>query len=231
MVKPTEEYTKYQEAFDHFNRELFDKLLSPCLITLPNTRRRAGGYFRNQGFAARNNHTLRTHEIALNPRAFAGSDDKEILSILVHEMVHLKQAQEGNPGRNGYHTLRWARDMLSRGLRPISLDNPGKMTGQRVTHEIVPGGPFDVAAGQLLATGFSLRWQAADAVAMRHNHTGMEEPSVQEPSPRNKVKYTCPECGLNVWGKPRARLICGYCTDMKELKKYIPLTWLSEISP
>jgi len=226
MVKPTEEYAKYQEAFDHFNRELFDKLLSPCLITLPNTRRRAGGYFRNHGFAARNNHTLRTHEIALNPRVFAGSDDKHILSILVHEMVHLKQAQEGNPGRNGYHTRSWARDMLSRGLRPISLDNPGKMTGQRVTHEIVPGGPFDVAADQLLVTGFSLRWQAADAVAMPHNHT-----LVQEPPPRNKVKYTCPECGLNVWGKPRARLICGHCTAMNELKKYIPLTWLSEVSP
>lgn len=80
MVKPTEEYAKYQEAFDHFNRELFNSLLSSPLITLPNTRRQIGGYFRNHGFAARNNHTLRTDEIALNPRAFAGSDDKEILS-------------------------------------------------------------------------------------------------------------------------------------------------------
>ena len=226
MNDPTAEYSKYQEAFGHFNRTLFDSQLSHALITLPNTRRPIGGYFRNEGFVARGNETLRTDEIALNPRAFAGRHDKEILSILVHEMVHLKQAQEGNPSRTGYHTRRWARDMLSRGLRPISLDNPGKMTGQRVTHEIVPGGPFDVAADQLLATGFSLRWQAANAVAMRHNHTLMPEPST-----RNKVKYTCPECGLNVWGKPRARLICGHCTDMKEMKKYIPLTWLSEASP
>ena len=41
--------------------------------------------------------------------------------------------------------------MMRIGLRPIS-DRPGKMSGYRVTHEIVPGARFDVAADKLLAT-------------------------------------------------------------------------------
>lgn len=27
----------------------------------------------------------------------------------------------------------------------------------------------------------------------------------------NRVKYTCPRCDVNVWGKPRLKLICGEC--------------------
>ncbi|MDK2125877.1 SprT-like domain-containing protein [Chitinimonas sp. DQS-5] len=29
---------------------------------------------------------------------------------------------------------------------------------------------------------------------------------------RDKTKYTCP-CGVNVWGKPKLRIICGNCGD------------------
>jgi hypothetical protein len=28
---------------------------------------------------------------------------------------------------------------------------------------------------------------------------------------KNKVKYTCAECGQNAWAKPDASLICGVC--------------------
>ncbi len=28
---------------------------------------------------------------------------------------------------------------------------------------------------------------------------------------RNKIKYSCPECGANVWGKPELHVICGEC--------------------
>jgi hypothetical protein len=27
----------------------------------------------------------------------------------------------------------------------------------------------------------------------------------------SKTKYTCPECGLNAWGKPTINLVCGDC--------------------
>lgn len=208
MPKPTQEYAVYDEAYGYFNETLFGGHLPPCLITLQR-HRGARGYFWGRGFAARTNYTLRTDEIALNPDTFAGRSDKEICSTLVHEQVHLWQAHFGKPGRGGYHNRQWAREMLWRGLRPISLDNPGKMTGQRVTHDIVPGGPFDVAADQLLATGFSLRWQSADARVSVSNGKIVT-------SKRNKVTYTCPICEQNAWAKPAARLICGFCGESME---------------
>lgn len=228
--KPTEEYNNFQSAYDHFNSELFGGRLTSCLFTLKSSPY-AHGYFASFRFAARNNYTLRTHEIALNPDSFVGRDDKEILSTLVHEQTHLWQAHHGKPGRRGYHNRQWAREMLRIGLRPLSLDNPGKMTGQRVSHEIVPGGLFDIAADKLLATGFRLRWQSATEIV--YAGTGKRtvetiEPIVQK---RNKVKLTCPECGQNVWGSRSTRLICGNCTDTKVLKKYILLTWLTESRP
>ncbi|MDH3379534.1 MAG: SprT-like domain-containing protein [Gammaproteobacteria bacterium] len=207
MASPTQEYEAYQYAYDYLKKELFDVNLPPCLITFQR-QRRAYGYFYSYGFADRNNPTLRTDEIALNPDTFVGCTDKEILSTLVHELCHLWQAHEGKPGRSGYHNRQWAREMMRVGLQPISLDNPGKMTGQRVTHEIIPGGRFDLAADQLLATGFRLRWQSADVVALN----GKVTMKVAKPK-RNKVKFTCDECGQNAWAKPRARLICGLCQE------------------
>jgi predicted SprT family Zn-dependent metalloprotease len=221
--KPTEEYVKYQQAYDYFNGELFDGHLPPCLITLQH-KRGIRGYYWSSRFAARNNPTLRTDEIALNPDTFAGYDDKSICGVLVHEMAHLCVAHEGKPSRGGYHNRKWARKMLQVGLWPISLDHPGKMTGYRVVHEIMPGGPFDVAANQLLTTGFCLRWQSGDMIALSGNNATLLELVRQK---RNKTKYTCPECGQNVWAKPHARLICGNCTDTRELKRYIPLAWLT----
>lgn len=137
-----------------------------------------------------------------------GCTDKEILSTLVHEMVHLWQQHFGKPGRRGYHNRQWARQMMWVGLRLISLDNPGKMTGQRVTDEIISGGRFDVAADRLLATGFRLRWQSADVVAL----SGKVTVEVAKPK-RNKAQFTCPECEQNTWAKPSARLICGFCQE------------------
>ena len=207
MNKPTEEYHKFQHAYDHFNHNLFGGRLPPSLITFQR-RKHIRGYFSPYRFTARNNHTLRTDEIALNPDTFAGYDDKDILATLVHEQVHLWQAHEGHPSRSGYHNRQWALEMLRVGLRPISLDRPGKMTGQRVSHGIVPGGPFDEAADRLIATGFCLKWQSADETA----RPAMAAPAAAAPN-RNKMKYTCPACDQNAWAKPNARLICGRCKE------------------
>ena len=208
-MKPTDEYAAYQQAYDYLNEKLFGGILPPCLITFQR-HRNAYGYFAKHNFTARTNRTLRTDEIALNPDNFAGESDNEVLSTLAHEMAHLFEAHFLKPCRGGYHTRRWAREMCRIGLKPISLDNPGKMTGQRVTHEIIPGGPFDVAVEELLATGFSLRWQSADPRLLMG--TDVPAPAVVSTN-RSKVTYACPVCDQKAWAKPTARLICGWCQE------------------
>jgi predicted SprT family Zn-dependent metalloprotease len=201
---PTQEYSSYQHAYDYFTVQLFHGRLPPCLITLQR-KSHTRGYYAGKRFASRQDEDVRTDEIALNPDTFEGRSDKDILSTLVHEQVHLWQAHHGKPSRGGYHNREWARRMVTIGLQPISLDNPAKMTGQRVTHVIVPGGRFDRATDALLATGFQLRWQSPVMPGVR----------LVEFTPKqtadSKVKYSCPQCSANAWAKPNSHLMCAQC--------------------
>jgi predicted SprT family Zn-dependent metalloprotease len=57
-------------------------------------------------------------EIALNPAYFAERTTKEILSTLVHEMVHVWQQHQGAPSRTGYHNAEWPRRWKNSGSSP-----------------------------------------------------------------------------------------------------------------
>jgi DNA repair photolyase/ribosomal protein S27AE len=165
------------------------------------------GYFAPKQFTSRTNGSDKTDEIALNPDGFVGLTDKDILSILVHEMVHLWQAHFGKPGRRGYHNRGWAQKMVDVGLQPAAADGSGKLTGEAVMHKIVPGGPFEVVVEQLLATGFQLTWQSiADSDDILQEEDGPHYTRI------SKVRYTCPQCGqTRAWAKPRSRLLCNQC--------------------
>jgi predicted SprT family Zn-dependent metalloprotease len=200
----SDEYSAFEAAYDWFNAELFDRQLPACLITLQR-KARSRGYFANDRFEHRAEGST-TDEIALNPDTFRGRSDKEILSTLVHEMVHCWQRHFGKVGRAGYHNKEWAEHMVLVGLMPTDTGEAGgHMTGQRVTHYIMDGGRFDRAAHALLATGFQLRWQsyACDAEAAQRKA-------------KSKTKFTCPGCGQNAWAKPDASLMCGDCDEVME---------------
>jgi hypothetical protein len=95
--------------------------------------------------------------------------------------------------------------MVDVGLMPSDTGaEGGKPTGQQVTHYIVPGGRFDRAADALLHGGFQLSWQSFKLAT----HSGKGKVS--------KLKYTCPDCGLNAWAKPGVHLVCGACSDTME---------------
>jgi len=200
---PTEEaYSELQRAYDFFNAALFHTTLPPCLITMQR-KNRTYGYFCGDRWA---NHagTVRD-EIAMNPVHFVSRSVEEVLSTLVHEMVHLWQHHGGTPSRSGYHNGEWADKMEAVGLVPTDTGKPGgKRTGQRVTHSIQEGGPFAKASQQLLTEGFMVSWHdraAEDA----------EGRARAKKKANTRMKYTCPDCGVNAWAKPGIVLICGDC--------------------
>lgn len=214
MNTTTAEYSALDEAFDFYNAHLFDGRLPPCLITLQR-KARALGYFSPDRFASRIVHNETTDEIALNPDTFDGRSDQDILSTLVHELVHLWQNKFGKPGRRGYHNKEWAAKMEQVGLMPTNTGEPdGKRTGQQMTHFIITGGPFDLVTQQLLATGFQLTWQSVDrwVLSMPGSGKRVGSPKIsRERQTRNKTKYCCVQCGLNAWAKSDANLWCGNC--------------------
>ena len=99
-ITPTE-YKAFQQAYDFFNKELFDRSLRPLLITLQR-HARTRGYFSPDRFTGRNRKDT-THELALNPDGFTGQNDEQILSTLVYEMAHAWQQEHGKPSTRSYH--------------------------------------------------------------------------------------------------------------------------------
>jgi len=196
------EYGTFDMAYQHFNSTLFGGKLPDCIITL-NRKKGTRGYFHFQKFISRGEDGQLVSEIALNPDEFIGRTDKEILSTLVHEEVHLWQYYSDVPCRIGYHDKTFAEKMKEIGLYP-SADGTvgGKETGQKMTHYIIEGGAFDKSCDEFLAVREEgLNWNSA--------------PDVVEPKGKKKssrAKFTCPDCGQNAWAKHDARLACGDCS-------------------
>ena len=201
---PTKEtYGEFQQAYDFFNRRLFENRLPSCLITLQR-KNRAYGYFSGDRWKSGR---AKTDEIAINPDFFAEGIE-ETLSTLVHEMVHLWQHHFGKPGRRGYHNREWAGTMLDIGLHPSDTGKKGgKMTGEHMSEYRVKNGKFDVVTKELLGKGFKVSWQ--DRAAVLTKQLGGTPAPV--PVRNTRQKYSCKKCGLNAWAKPAAKLVCGTC--------------------
>jgi hypothetical protein len=196
-LQPTREtYNALQDAFNWFNRELFNSNLPQVLIVL-HRKKGARGYFWAEMWQGESE---RLDEIALTPETLNRSD-KEILSTLVHEMVHLWQHHEGKPSRNAYHNKEWAEQMAEIGLHPTHNGQwDGKPTGQKVTHMIVEGHRFDTSATAFLADRKVINWYGITQ--------GTKE------TKKNKVLYTC-GCNpvVKVWGKPGLLIACEICEE------------------
>lgn len=215
-----ETYEELQTAYDHFNKALFGGELPSCLITLQREKR-TYGYFSPERFV--NRQGTKTDEIAMNPCFFAVRKVEEVLSTLVHEMAHLWQAHHGKPGRSRYHNSEWADKMEALGLMPSNTGQEGgKRVGDQMTHYIIKGGRFERVCASLLTKDYTLSWvdrfppfdpstEGLEGL-MGLSALGVEVP--KEPKNKsNRIKYSCPTCGTNVWGKPGLRIRCAECPD------------------
>jgi hypothetical protein len=198
----TQTYSSLTTAYDFFNQELFSDRLPPCLITLQR-HRGAFGCFCGDLFVNVADPQEVTDEIALNPLHFAAQQPVEVLSTLVHEMVHLWQHHYGKPSRNAYHNRQWAAKMHEVGLIPTATGEPGgKETGQNVTDLIEENGRFARAVAELLVEHPAILY-----------HDRSANDAARKKKAASKTKYTCPTCGLNAWAKPGAPLVCGNCQE------------------
>ncbi|MDH0190268.1 SprT-like domain-containing protein [Stenotrophomonas sp. GD03993] len=155
---PTLAYAgELQQAFDHYNAQLFDGRLPPCLMTLQRTAR-TFGYFSHQRFLSAKN-GVATDEIAINPQYLANFPPLEAMQTVVHEMCHMWQYHFGKPSKRSYHNKEWADKMEAVGLMPSSTGRPGgARTGEKIADYPIEGGRFLQATRQLFSEGPFLTW-------------------------------------------------------------------------
>jgi len=233
-------YGALQRAYDHFNAELFDGRLSQCLISLRSSSR-VYGYHHHRRFIAPDGREI--DELGLHPGFFTLRPVEEVLSTLVHEMVHHWQREFGTPTDSNPHNREWSRRMEDLGLPPSSTGLPGgRQTGRTMSHYLHPDGAYLASCRRLLATGFVLPWldrHAPEPIAHAEHRraalaaAGVElalsdppsatlppagdgaAPIVAPPPKRTptRVKFACARCETKAWASPETALICGVCGE------------------
>lgn len=231
-------YGTLQRAFDHFNAELFDGRLPPCLISLRSSSR-VYGYHHARRFIAPDGTQI--DELGLHPGFFTLQPVEEVLSTLVHEMVHHWQRHQGTSTPSNPHNKEWASKMETLGLAPSNSGLPGgRQTGRSMSHYIAPGGAFIASCRRLVEAGFALPWldrhtpapveyathrqaalqaagidlplSAPPSVALPPDGDG-GAPLVPPPPRREKdrVRFACERCDTKAWARPETSLLCGTC--------------------
>lgn len=196
------QFTAYEQMFAYFNEKLFAGALPPVLLNFSRHAKTLGFFAPERWEKGKEV----KHEISLNPAYLRSRKPVDVASTLVHEMVHLWQQEHGKPSRAGYHNEEWASKMEAVGLTPSSTGAPGgARTGQGMSHFIAKGEAF-ARHFAAMPKAYSLPWSC-------------EEPEREKKpkSDKNKVKYTCPGCGANVWGKPELAILCEDCDERFEV--------------
>lgn len=223
--------SEFQAAYDFFNARLFNSELPDCIIVLCNNNKRTLGYYHKGQYVETTSGT-RLDKISLNPQWFIERGIRCTLSTLVHEMCHLWAYNFLTPPpRAGYHCRRWGAKMKEVGLYPSTTgEEGGKEVGQSCSHYIIKGGPFDLACEDFLRESpgltyihsiqFETGYTPLKVADYAKENSNLEEAfSTVSPyasgsvktNKSNRIKYSCPNCKTNVWGKEGLSLRCGAC--------------------
>lgn len=153
-------------------------------------------------------------------------------------MCHQWQYHHGKQSRAGYHNKEWGDRMEKIGLIPSDTGEPGgKKTGQTMADYPAQGGIFLKVATKILEGKELIRYYKNEVFLkklMEGNASPDEEAEWQEaaqaylgggetatvqapkPKPPSKLKYTCPKCKANAWGKPNLEILCGKCSKSRK---------------
>lgn len=202
MKASDETYKAISKAFNIYNEKLFNLELPTCMFVFQKMKG-SKGYYAVDRWEKSNFNEMKLDEIALNPDTSI-RPLVEVLSTLVHEMCHLWRVRCCEKKPRNYHCKEWANKMRHIGLIPSNTGMPGgKETGVKMTHYIDEEGKFLQVTKDMIEKGFKIPW-----LPVVMNET------IVKKKRESKTKYTCPECGLNVWGKKGIYVQCYECKEM-----------------
>jgi hypothetical protein len=175
-------------AHAFFNERLFARERLPKTLFTINRRAGVYGYYSPQRFGRREGTDV-VDEIGINPTPLRTRSTEEVLSTVLHEMVHEWQTHFGASPKRHYHNREWADAMEERGLMPSSTGQfGGKRTGVGMSHYIIENG-FAPAAAEFISQAGELPY--VDLIDEGKRGRGKDT---------SKTKYACPQCEQAAWG-------------------------------
>jgi len=196
--------------FDKFNDKFFESSLSRPVITLSEEgRRRAFGWFITEKWV--DGKKVKYHEINICPE-YLDRPIEEVCGTLLHEMVHLKNAQSGlkDCHRNGlYHTKKFQICAEQHGLN--------------VTKTTKHGWSDTSLKAETLDFIKTLKLEAFDLFqnfnfSSDDNTEGGDEVE-RKPKTSSSRKYVCSKCELSIRATKEVRVRCEDCDVlMQELE-------------
>lgn len=211
MAQSLQEITNYLDAY------LFNGELPPCYITLTRNNKVIGGYHATDQWE--NEHGDNVPEIGINSNLLAEPDPLVLYNVLIHELIHLELSHKGQSGRVGYHNQAFAQRCDEIGLDIQVHDKgakDGQRTGQAVSTSLKPNGKAEKAIASIPT---DLAYTAKHVLDIDDNgnpEQGSKPKIIPAPAPApekksagTRTKYQCPQCGLAMWGKAGASVLCG----------------------
>ena len=154
-------YGKLSYAHKFYNEKLFNGELSEVFFTVrsgetKNKKTKTLGYYWQHVFAKKERSVS---EIALNISSFGDRSVVDILSTLVHEMVHQWREEickiPSTKNKYGGHDEDWGHKMILVGLTPSNTGLPGgKRIAKSMHHYINEDGDFAKYTKELILSGF-----------------------------------------------------------------------------
>jgi len=214
--KPNIELSEaYSKAFDFFNDKLFDGALSRPMLCISRNSSIIGGYFSAEKWHDEKGSKI--HEIAINANHMDGEDIVKLMHILIHEMTHQWQHEQGKPTRNGYHNKEWMDKALSLGFGGVNEKGEEDKPGQAVMTNLKPGGKAEQMIAEMpddaIFPWMTINTGSPDPQQPQGSGGEGSGSSSKARAPRSgkRTKYTCPVCGLNVWAKHGVKILCLDC--------------------
>jgi hypothetical protein len=217
MAESLQEITNYLDAL------LFNGELPPCYVTLTRNNKVIGGYHAKDQWEGNDGQSI--PEIGINSNLLVEPDPLILYNVLIHELLHLELSHKGLGGRKGYHNKEFANRCEELGLDIQVHDKDaveGQTTGQSVSTSLRPKGLAEMAIAKIPT---DLAYTAKHVIDIDSNGAPQDGEApvlipVKQREPKTKTagkrtKYQCPVCGLSMWGKANAYLICG--TDMQTM--------------
>ena len=206
--------------FEYFNGALFENVLPAerVLVCWTRAHQVIFGHLAPKRWSDEMGQPL--YELAINANIMQAATLERLCACMVHEMEHLRMVEAGTAGRAGYHKAEFCDRMRAFGIIPVNAQ----------TGEDVPAGSGCASVSDRLEEGptpFRRAFEGLplDAIPPYESEPEQEQnpeggkpgPEEARPKPPRKpgtrAKYTCPGCGLNVWAKGGALLLCvsGSC--------------------